>query len=305
MAQPPIIYDASTPIFRPLWDRGLRSALVFGIEWASLSLIEDSPSWLKLATMILASLGLAIIESRYFLMLKKRGVFAGLLAVVICIWVALVSYAAYHYNGEDKLDQLSTKIVSELHRNYPVPSPSQLAVHSPDKTKDNAIRPSTQQSDEVASLVSQRDEAIRERDELKNEVASRVPGELPLELAEQAAIKIAYRGKYPRFWDQIANSKNIKSVRVEYTNAYISRTINCSDYCVKLIIVLDNNYGPFSASIGQIDDATLGIERKVPPLVITQNGESHVELVLGTVETFGLCADDGLHEFRISLEKSP
>jgi hypothetical protein len=93
MLFPPVIYDESTATFRPIIDRGLRAGLVLAVEWTSLSLIEEAPRYWRIATLVIAALVLAVLESRTWLHSRRRGLFPGLLAGLLSAWAAICTYA--------------------------------------------------------------------------------------------------------------------------------------------------------------------------------------------------------------------
>jgi len=104
----PVVYDANTPVWRPLFDRSLRAAIVFGIEWSSLSLIEDAPRYVKIATLVIAVLVLAVLESRYFLILKGRAYFPALIGSLIAAYIGIVAYASVQF--QPSIPFISAKI---------------------------------------------------------------------------------------------------------------------------------------------------------------------------------------------------
>jgi hypothetical protein len=103
-SQLPILYDATTPVWRPLVDRTLRFAMVLGIEWSSLSLIEDSPQYVKIATLVIAILVLAVLESRYFLRLKGRLYFPSFIAGLLVFYGGVIAYAFIVYPPPHRSD---------------------------------------------------------------------------------------------------------------------------------------------------------------------------------------------------------
>ncbi len=109
----PIIYDASTPVFRPIFDRAVRAGLVMGIEWASLSLVEDMPGYLRVITLVIAVLILAVLESRYFLKMKGRWYFPALMGLLIATYIATLAFAFLRFSSSSHSD--GTAIKSPAH----------------------------------------------------------------------------------------------------------------------------------------------------------------------------------------------
>ncbi len=73
----PVIYenprfDAATPTLQPVINRAIRYGAVLMIEWGTLTLIEDAPRYLKIATLVIAVLVLAVHESWPWLRARRR-----------------------------------------------------------------------------------------------------------------------------------------------------------------------------------------------------------------------------------------
>lgn len=123
----PILYDANTPVWRPLFDRALRAAMVLAVEWSSLSLIEDSPRYVKIATLVIAILVLAVLESRYFLMAKGRWYFPSFIASLLVIYGGIIVYAFIVYPSPHREIVIHDKPISD----ESAKAPSQVPVSPP------------------------------------------------------------------------------------------------------------------------------------------------------------------------------
>jgi len=96
----PVIYenprfDKATPTLWPVFDRATRFTLVILIEWGTLTLIEDSPRYVKFATVIVAVLGLAVHESWPWLRMRDWRWYPSLMVTLIVGYLALFFYALY------------------------------------------------------------------------------------------------------------------------------------------------------------------------------------------------------------------
>jgi hypothetical protein len=73
----PVIYenprfDAATPTLKPVIDRAVRFGAVMMLEWGTLTLIEEAPRYLKIATVVISILVLAVHESWPWLRMRDK-----------------------------------------------------------------------------------------------------------------------------------------------------------------------------------------------------------------------------------------
>jgi hypothetical protein len=120
----PVIYDANTPVLRPLFARSLRAGIVFGIEWSTLSLIEDAPRYVKISTLVISILVLAVLESRYFLMLKGRWYFPSFLAGLIFVYIGVLAYAVEFSPHQSSNETAVSKSAQAQATTTAVPAPA-------------------------------------------------------------------------------------------------------------------------------------------------------------------------------------
>jgi hypothetical protein len=96
----PVIYenprfDKATPTLKPVIDRAVRFTGVILMEWGTLTLIEESPRYIKVATVIVAGLVLAVHESWPWLRMRDRRWYPSLMVTLIVGYLALFFYALY------------------------------------------------------------------------------------------------------------------------------------------------------------------------------------------------------------------
>jgi hypothetical protein len=94
----PVIYenprfDAATPTLKPVVDRAIRFGGVMFLEWGTLTLIEDSPRYLKIATIIIAILVLAVHESWPWLRMRDRRWYPSLMIALVLSYISIFVYA--------------------------------------------------------------------------------------------------------------------------------------------------------------------------------------------------------------------
>jgi hypothetical protein len=80
------------------WRSVIRIGLIWAAEYAMLSLIEESPPYIKVATMICAIGLLATLEFEQWLRSKKNELFLGSLSMFILVYVSFIGYAIQQAN---------------------------------------------------------------------------------------------------------------------------------------------------------------------------------------------------------------
>jgi hypothetical protein len=95
----PVIYenprfDAATPTFWPVINRAIIFGAVLGVEWGSLTLIDEAPRYLKFATFGIAVLILAVHESWPWLRMRDKRLYPASMAALIVAYVAIFAYAS-------------------------------------------------------------------------------------------------------------------------------------------------------------------------------------------------------------------
>lgn len=82
---------------RPVtWGSLLRVGLAFGAEYGVLSLIEDAPVALKIATVICSILALITLESKTALTLRHRYAFTSAIGFIAIVYAGFAAYAVQH-----------------------------------------------------------------------------------------------------------------------------------------------------------------------------------------------------------------
>jgi hypothetical protein len=128
MAQLPVPYDPKASLVGTLFGSGARPTIMLGIEWSSLSVIEDSPLWLRVATVILSIAALAVYDSKYQFLLKgTRTLWDLSLVCIVALWLGLTAWAVINYDGRDKADRLTAQIVAAIQQKA-LPSPADVAL---------------------------------------------------------------------------------------------------------------------------------------------------------------------------------
>jgi len=91
----PIIYenprfDKATPTLQPVINRAIRFGGVLMLEWGTLTLIEDSPRYLKYATVVIAVLILAVHESWPWLRMRGKYWYPSLMGTLVIGYFGMV-----------------------------------------------------------------------------------------------------------------------------------------------------------------------------------------------------------------------
>lgn len=94
----PVIYenprfDAATPTLQPVINRAIRFGGVMMMEWGTLTLIEDSPRYLKIATIVVAGLVLGVHESWPWLRMRDWRWYPALMSVLLASYAGIFAYA--------------------------------------------------------------------------------------------------------------------------------------------------------------------------------------------------------------------
>ena len=90
---------------KPLtWNSVGRLALVAAAEYGMLSLIEDAPFTVKVATVICSVGALAVLETRAALNKRKAHLFALSLSVIGAIYLGFLGYAAAHAAEKQRIE---------------------------------------------------------------------------------------------------------------------------------------------------------------------------------------------------------
>jgi hypothetical protein len=101
----PVIYenprfDAATPTLQPVFNRAIRFGAVMMLEWGRLTVIEDSPRYLKVGTIVVACLVLAVHESWPWLRMRNWRWYPALMAILLVSYAGIFAYAVV--DGEHK-----------------------------------------------------------------------------------------------------------------------------------------------------------------------------------------------------------
>src|ERR1700730_3140908 len=118
----PVIYenprfDKATPTLYPVLNRSIRFGAVMMLEWGTLTLIEDSPRYLKFATIAVAGLVLGVHESWPWLRMRDWRWYPSLMAIFITSYFAIFAYALYteppHKSSSDEIAAAVIKILPQ------------------------------------------------------------------------------------------------------------------------------------------------------------------------------------------------
>jgi hypothetical protein len=105
------------------WMTVFRIGLAWAAEYAMLSLIEDAPEILKVATLICAVAGLAILQFEDKIKNYDRKVFGGLIGTVAIIYLGFTTYAVRHglerQTAQSKLREIYVAVGPILDRQIP------------------------------------------------------------------------------------------------------------------------------------------------------------------------------------------
>lgn len=110
----PVIYenprfDAATPTLQPVINRAIRYGALLMLEWGTLTLIEDAPRYLKIATVVIAILVLAVHESWPWLRMRDKRLYPILMGILIVGYVGIFGYAwAAEIQSPHAVNSLST-----------------------------------------------------------------------------------------------------------------------------------------------------------------------------------------------------
>ena len=98
MPELPVIYenprfDAATPTLQPVINRAIRFGAVLMIEWGTLTLTEGAPRYLKVATLVIAVLVLAVHESWPWLRMRSKYWYPTLMGGLLATFIGVCTYA--------------------------------------------------------------------------------------------------------------------------------------------------------------------------------------------------------------------
>jgi len=94
---PRIRYNSRTNFLTPLVAPFLRGAAIMGLEWTTLSYIEDAPRAVRVATFLVALAMLAVLQSKDWLNFKGKWYFVGSIWGLLLIYVAVVGLAYWNF----------------------------------------------------------------------------------------------------------------------------------------------------------------------------------------------------------------
>ncbi len=94
---PRVRYNSRTYFAAPLIAPFLRAAAIIGLEWTTLSYIEDAPRAVRVATFLVALAMLAVLQSKDWLNFKGKWYFAGSILGLLLIYLAVVGFAYWNF----------------------------------------------------------------------------------------------------------------------------------------------------------------------------------------------------------------
>jgi hypothetical protein len=154
----PVIYenprfDKATPTLKPVADRAIRFTGVILMEWGTLTLIEESPRYLKVATIVVAGLILAVHESWPWLRMRDWRWYPSLMATFVVGYFVIFAYALYtepsHKSSADEIVAAVIKALPATPQIAPTSMPS--VVSAPNIAGFDQVR------NERDALLKQRD----------------------------------------------------------------------------------------------------------------------------------------------------
>jgi hypothetical protein len=78
------------------WRTIFRAGFIWGAEYALLSLIEDAPAWLKVATIVCALCALASLEGETWLNHQQKHLFVISFGTVAVVYLVFIGFAINH-----------------------------------------------------------------------------------------------------------------------------------------------------------------------------------------------------------------
>jgi len=87
------------------WKSLLKLGAGFAAEYALLSLIEDAPEVVKVATLVTALGALGALESQEWLIRRHRHLFMAAIVVTSVIYLCFIGYALWHVRHESQIDR--------------------------------------------------------------------------------------------------------------------------------------------------------------------------------------------------------
>jgi hypothetical protein len=73
----------------PILQTGIRFVAILEVEWSTLTLLESTPGWVKIATLFLCVAVLGVLEFQAWFSNCGKWVFSGTLSALIVVYVAL------------------------------------------------------------------------------------------------------------------------------------------------------------------------------------------------------------------------
>lgn len=77
----------------PSFATAIRFVAVLGVEWSTLTLLEPSPAWIKIGTLVLGVVALAILEFRPWLDKQWRYAFVAAMTALLVVFAGILSVA--------------------------------------------------------------------------------------------------------------------------------------------------------------------------------------------------------------------
>jgi hypothetical protein len=149
-------FDKATPTLQPVINRSVRFGAVMMMEWGTLTLIEDSPRYLKFATIAVAGLVLGVHESWPWLRMRDWRWYPSLMFIFVTGYFAIFAYALYTEPAHKSTsDEIATAVVKALPHQAPqsgtfneaVPQPA-----APPRSKQ-AINELLDESGAISSII--------------------------------------------------------------------------------------------------------------------------------------------------------
>jgi hypothetical protein len=141
----PVIYenprfDKATPTLKPVVDRAVRFTGVILMEWGTLTLIEESPRYLKVATIVVAGLVLAVHESWPWLRMRDWRWYPSLMTTFVVGYFAIFAYALYTEPAhKSSSDEIVAAVIKALPPNTAQPMFAEAAMKRPPDPRTELI----------------------------------------------------------------------------------------------------------------------------------------------------------------------
>jgi hypothetical protein len=93
----PSNYNSRTWAPWPVAELAVKALFVMGVEWTTLDFIEHAPLLMRVATFVLAGVGLGVFQAKDWLKFKGRHYFSVSLSTLLVLWLAAAGYSYWRF----------------------------------------------------------------------------------------------------------------------------------------------------------------------------------------------------------------